>query len=56
MKPQRMQFIDPSLEKAFNILNDKDPAKKAIIKAVKDIQENCYHGRLLYNLIAIIFK
>jgi hypothetical protein len=45
MKPQKMKFVDVSLEKAFNILDDKDPAKKAIIKAIKDIKENCYCGR-----------
>ena len=45
MKPDKLKFIDTSLEKAFNILDDKDPAKKAIIKAIKDIKENCYCGR-----------
>jgi len=45
MKPNKMKFIDTELERAFNILDEKDPAKKAIIKAVKDIKENCYCGR-----------
>jgi hypothetical protein len=45
MKPHKMRFIDESLEKAFNILDEKDPAKKAIVKAIRDIRENCYCGR-----------
>ena len=40
MRPGKTRFIDASLENAFNILGDKDPAKKAIIKAIKDIKEN----------------
>ncbi len=45
MKPKRIRFIDSSLEKAFNILKDDDPIKKALIKAIRDIKENCYCGR-----------
>ena len=45
MKPKKMRFVDVSLEKAFNVLGDKDPVKKAIIRAIGDIKENCYCGR-----------
>jgi len=45
MKPKRVKFIDVSLERAFNVLDDQDPVKKALIKAIKDIKENCYCGR-----------
>jgi hypothetical protein len=45
MKPQKIRFIDTSLENAFNILDDRDITKKAIIRAIKDIKENCYCGR-----------
>ena len=29
----------------FNSLTDNDPTKKALIKAIRDIKENCYCGR-----------
>ena len=45
MKPNKMKFIDADLEKAFNSIDNKDPAKKAIVRAIKDIKENCYCGR-----------
>jgi len=32
-------------ENAFNSLTENDPTKKALIKAIKDIKENCYCGR-----------
>ena len=39
MKPQKVKFIDASLERAWNNLNENDPTKKALIKAIKDIKE-----------------
>jgi len=45
MKPDKVVFIDDSLEDAFNSLTENDPTKKALIKAIKDIKENCYCGR-----------
>ena len=45
MKPNKTKFIDRSLEEAFNIIDDSDPTKKALIRAIKDIKENCYCGR-----------
>jgi len=45
MKPDKVVFIDESLENAFNSLTENDPTKKALIKAIRDIKENCYCGR-----------
>ena len=45
MKPDKLKFIDNSLERAFNDLKDNDPLKKALIRALKDIRQNCYCGR-----------
>jgi len=45
MRPRKVLFAEESLEKAFNVLDDKDPTKKALIKAIRDIKENCYCGR-----------
>jgi hypothetical protein len=45
MKAQKILFVDTSLEKVFNKMNDKDPTKKAIIKAITEIKENSYCGR-----------
>jgi len=45
MKPKKIKFIDSSLEKAFNGIKENDPIKKALIRAIKDIKENCYCGR-----------
>ncbi len=45
MIPDKIVFVDDSLEDAFNNLIEKDPTKKALIKAIKDIKGNCYCGR-----------
>ena len=45
MKPNHIRFVEKNLEKAFNSLKEKDPIKKALINAIKNIQENCYYGR-----------
>lgn len=45
MKSDKVIFVDKSLEDAFNNLDEKDSTKKALIKAIKDIKENCYCGR-----------
>ncbi|MBU4308572.1 MAG: hypothetical protein KJ566_02155 [Nanoarchaeota archaeon] len=38
MKSEKVIFIDNKLEKAFNELSDKDPIKKALIRAVESIK------------------
>jgi len=45
MTPDKVVFVDNSLEDAFNGLTEKDPTKKALTKAIRDIKENCYCGR-----------
>lgn len=45
MKPDGVVFVDAKLEGVFNSLDDSDPIKKAIKRAIRDIQENCQCGR-----------
>jgi len=47
MKSHKVIFVDESLEITFNNLSDKDPIKKGLIKAIKDIKENFFAGRLI---------
>ncbi|MEA3329915.1 MAG: hypothetical protein U9Q06_04180 [Nanoarchaeota archaeon] len=47
MKPHKVKFIDESLENSFNNLSDKDPIKKGLIKAIRDIKEDFGAGRLI---------
>ncbi|MBA7523018.1 hypothetical protein ES705_15141 [subsurface metagenome] len=45
MKADKIKFAEVSLEKAFNEINEKDPLKKALVRALREIKENCYCGR-----------
>ena len=45
MKPEKVIFVDESLEKSFNDLSENSLIKKAIIKAVKSIEEDVFCGR-----------
>jgi len=45
MKPEKVVFVDEILEKSFVRLNETDPLKKGLIKAIKDVQENSFVGR-----------
>jgi hypothetical protein len=45
MKPEKVVFVDESLEKSFTLLGNTDPLKKGLIKAIKDVQENSFAGR-----------
>jgi len=45
MKAEKVVFIDKELERSFEELSDKEPIKKALIKAIKDINENVFCGR-----------
>lgn len=47
MKPHKLTFVDRDLEKSFNELPDKDPIKKGLIKAMRDIKEDFGVGRLI---------
>lgn len=43
-KPSKVVFIEDKLEDSFNSLNDNDPIKKSIIRAIKDLRENAFSG------------
>ena len=45
MKPEKVVFVDGSLEKSFNELNKVDPVKKALIRAISTLQEDAFSGR-----------
>jgi hypothetical protein len=45
--PSRVRFIDEELEKAFNNLPEEDPIKKAIIRAIKNIEEDFQAGEYI---------
>jgi hypothetical protein len=45
MKPEKVIFADESLERSFVRLNETDPLKKGLIKAIKEVQENSFVGR-----------
>jgi Txe/YoeB family toxin of Txe-Axe toxin-antitoxin module len=45
MKSDRVIFVDKNLEDSFNVLSNKDPLKKALVKAIKNIQKNAFCGR-----------
>lgn len=45
MRPERIVFIDDSLEKSFNELNNEDPIKKGLIRALKELREDAFCGR-----------
>ncbi len=45
MKPEKVIFVDKELEKAFNGLSEQDQLKRAIKRAIQDIQQNIFSGR-----------
>ena len=47
MKAHKLTFADKDLKKSFNCLSDKDPIKKGLIKAMREIKENFGVGRLI---------
>jgi len=44
MKSEKVVFVDEELEKSFNEISEDDPLKKSLIKAIKEVQENCFCG------------
>ncbi len=44
IKPSKVKFISDNLEKSFNSLDDNDPIKKSIKRAIKDLQNNAFFG------------
>ena len=45
MKSEKVVFVDESLEKSFVKLDETDPLKKGLVKAIKEIKENSFVGR-----------
>ena len=45
MKPGKVIFADESLEKSFNELDNSDPIKKALVRAIRTLQEDAFTGR-----------
>ena len=45
--PSKVKFIDDELERAFNTLPNKDPIKKALIRAIKNIKEDYQAGEYI---------
>jgi len=45
MKPEKVVFVDLELENSFNEIPENDPLKKSLIRAIADIQDNCFCGR-----------
>ncbi len=57
MIPDRVVFIDDELEKAFKSLEDNDPVKKGLKKAIREISENAFCGRnVKKSLIPVIYS
>ena len=44
IKPSKVKFIDDELENSYNHLRDDDFLKKAIKRAVKDLNRNAFSG------------
>jgi len=45
MKPEKIVFVDETLENSFNELNEADPIKKALIRAINFLKEDAFCGR-----------
>ena len=45
MKAQKVTFLDENLQESFENIADKDPLKKGLVKAIKNIQEDTSCGR-----------
>jgi len=44
MKPSKVKFISQKLEKEFNKLDESDPIKKAIKRAIRDLETDAFFG------------
>ncbi|MDD3178390.1 MAG: hypothetical protein PHR26_02630 [Candidatus ainarchaeum sp.] len=44
IKKSKVVFIDNKIEKIFYKLDDNDPIKKSIIKAIKELKQNAFSG------------
>ena len=44
IKPSKVKFVSDKLESEFNSLDEDDFLKKAIKRAIKDLQQNAFFG------------
>jgi len=44
IKPSKVVFINDELEQSFNSLEDNDPIKKAMVRAIHDLRQNAFSG------------
>lgn len=44
IKPSIVKFASEKLKKEFDSLNDNDPIKKQLLKAIRTLSENAYCG------------
>ena len=44
MKSSKVKFISEKLEKDFESLNENDPVKKAIKRAINDLRQDAFFG------------
>ncbi|MFA4953385.1 MAG: hypothetical protein WC584_04125 [Candidatus Pacearchaeota archaeon] len=44
IKPSDVKFVSERLEENFNSLDEEDPLKKSIKRAIKDLQNNAFFG------------
>ena len=44
IKPSKVKFISEQLEKNFKSLDETDPLKKSIKRAIKDLQQDAFFG------------
>jgi len=45
MKPKKVIFVNEDLESEFYGMSDKDPLKKALIRAIEHLKEDSHAGR-----------
>lgn len=45
MKPKKVVFVGETLEKSFKEINNSDPIKKALIRAIQNLKEDAFIGR-----------
>ena len=44
IKPSKVVFMDDKLEESFNSLNEDDPIRKGIVRAIRDLRNNAFSG------------
>jgi Txe/YoeB family toxin of Txe-Axe toxin-antitoxin module len=47
MKPSKVKFISDGLKMLFETLDDNDPVKKSIKRAIRDLQADAFFGTQL---------